>query len=90
MHVSSIFVDTTITMHGRELVRMKENSKQHTVVGTDIEAVKEQARKSGLSYNEAKEWIAKTTGGRDTNIYSDTDPEAVKRKNMQSEKSDRK
>jgi len=89
MHVSSTIVDTTINMHGREFVQMKENSKKHTVVGTDIEAVKEQARKSGLSYNEAKEWIAKTTGGRDTSIYSDTDPEAVKRENMQSEKSER-
>ncbi len=68
---------------------MKENSKKRTVVGTDIEAVKEQARKSGLSYNEAKEWIAKTTGGRDTGIYSDTDREAVKRKNVQSEKAKR-
>ena len=68
---------------------MKENNKKQTVVGTDIEAVKEQARKSGLSYNEAKEWIAKTTGGRDTGIYSDTDRESVRKKNMQSEESKR-
>lgn len=53
--------------------------------GVDSEAMIEQARKSGLSYNEAKEWIAKTTGGRDTHIYSDTDVEAVRKQNEQSE-----
>lgn len=59
------------------------NNKKHTVAGTDIEAVKEQARKSGLTYNEAIEWMAKTTGGRGTHIYSDTDATAVKKKNEQ-------
>lgn len=53
--------------------------------GVDSEAMIEQARKSGLSYNEAKERIAKTTGGRDTHIYSDTDVEAVRKQNEQSE-----
>jgi len=62
---------------------MQKNNRQYTIVGTDIEAVKEQARKSGLSYNEAKEWIAKTTGGHGTHIYSNTDVEAVKRQNTQ-------
>lgn len=66
---------------------MSEDSKRRTIVGTDIEVVKEQARKSGLSYNEAKEWIARTTGGRNTNVYSDTDVEAVREKNEQSENS---
>jgi len=74
-------------MQRKELVQMNEDNKKRTIVGTDIEAVKEQARRSGLSYNEAIEWIAKTTGGRDTDIYSDTDPEAVIEKNEQSEKS---
>ncbi|MFD1037466.1 gamma-type small acid-soluble spore protein [Virgibacillus byunsanensis] len=60
---------------------MKENNDNFTVAGTDIDAVKEQSRRSGLSYNEAKEWIAKTSGGRGTNVYSDTDVEEVKRKN---------
>ena len=64
---------------------MKKNEQQYTVAGTDIEAVKEQARKSGLSYNEAKEWTAKKTGGRDTHIYSDTNVEAVKKQNEESE-----
>lgn len=60
---------------------MKEKNRQYTIVDTDIEAIKEQARKSGLSYNEAKEWIAKKTGGRGTHIYSDTDVEAVRQQN---------
>lgn len=52
---------------------------------TNIEAVQEQAHKSGLSYNEAKAWLAKTTGGRGTHVYSNTDVEAVKTQNKQSE-----
>jgi len=46
----------------------------------------QQSRDSGLSYNEAKEWIAKTTGGYDTHLYSDTDVEKVKRENIDSER----
>lgn len=61
-----------------------EKSNKYTVVGTDIAAIKEQARKSGLSYNEAKEWIAQKTGGHDTHIYSDTDIAAVQEQNAQS------
>lgn len=64
---------------------VNEEERKYTIVGTDIEAVKEQARKSGLSYNEAIEFIAKTTGGRGTNVYSNTNVEAVKRENEQSE-----
>lgn len=44
----------------------------------DQAALIAQARKSGLSYNEAKEWIAKNTGGFGTHIYSDTDFSAVR------------
>lgn len=65
---------------------MDNNERQYTVAGTDIEAIKKQARKSGLSYNEAKEQIAKTTGGHGTHIYSDTNVEEVKRQNEQAEK----
>ncbi|QKY70094.1 hypothetical protein [Lentibacillus sp. CBA3610] len=61
---------------------MKEQNKFD---GTDQKAVREQSRQSGLSYNEAKEFIARTTGGRGTNIYSDTDVDEVKRKNSQSD-----
>lgn len=60
---------------------VNKKNRAYTVAGTDIEAVKEQARRSGLSYNEAKEWIAKTTGGRNTEIYSNTDVEEVKKQN---------
>ncbi|WP_174614411.1 hypothetical protein [Virgibacillus ihumii] len=44
----------------------------------------DQSRRSGMSYNEAKEFIARTTGGHGTEIYSDTDVEQVKRKNRES------
>lgn len=46
--------------------------------------VLDQSRSSGMSYNEAKEFIAKTTGGHGTDIYSDTNPEEVKKKNQES------
>lgn len=65
-------------------VFMEKNNK-YTVAGTKIEAIKEQARRSGLSYNEAKEWIARETGGHGTHIYSDTDVAVVKEQNAQSE-----
>ncbi|MBM7643870.1 ribosomal protein L7/L12 [Scopulibacillus daqui] len=51
-----------------------------TLAGTDIEKVKRLNSQSGMSYNEAKAFIAKTTGGHHTDIYSDTDAEEVKRK----------
>lgn len=60
---------------------VREDKENYTVVGTDIKAIKAQARKSGLSYNEAKAWIAQTTGGRGTHIYSDTDTATVKEQN---------
>ncbi|WP_077328347.1 hypothetical protein [Virgibacillus siamensis] len=44
----------------------------------------EQSRRSGLTYNEAKAFIARTTGGHNTDIYSDTDSEAVREKNQES------
>lgn len=57
---------------------------KHTVAETDIEFVKRQNAQSGMSYNEVKEWLAKTTGGHGTRIYSNTDIEDVRRKNQQS------
>jgi len=54
------------------------------VTGTNIAAVKRQNERSGMSYNEVKEWLAKTTGGQGTGIYSDTNIEEVKRKNQPS------
>ncbi|HWO77343.1 MAG TPA: gamma-type small acid-soluble spore protein [Bacillus sp. (in: firmicutes)] len=65
---------------------MKENNSQEyehfTIVGTNINEVKRKIANSGMSYNEVKEWLAKTTGGHGTSIYSDTDVEQVKRKNQ--------
>ncbi|MBB6446631.1 gamma-type small acid-soluble spore protein [Bacillus benzoevorans] len=57
-------------------------NKQYTAAGTDIEEVKRLNAKSGLSYNEAKELLAQTTGGRGTRIYSDTNIEEVRAKNQ--------
>jgi gamma type small acid-soluble spore protein len=53
----------------------------YTAAGTNIEEVKKLNAQSGMSYNEVKELLAKTTGGRGTAIYSDTDIEEVKRQN---------
>ena len=53
--------------------------------GTNIDAVKRENERSGLSYNEAKELIAKTTGGHGTSVYSDTNVKEVKRKNRESQ-----
>jgi hypothetical protein len=64
-----------------------ENNNNHdtyTMAGTDIGAVKRQNEHSGMSYNEVKEYLAKTTGGHGTKIYSDTNVEEVKRQNRQS------
>lgn len=55
-----------------------------TEAGTNIGAVKRQNERSGMSYNEVKELLAKTTGGHGTGIYSDTNFEDVKQKNQQS------
>ncbi|MFC4022225.1 gamma-type small acid-soluble spore protein [Oceanobacillus longus] len=62
---------------------MKEN-KNITSAGTDIDVVKEKNEQSGMSYNEVKEYIAKTTGGHGTSVYSDTNIEEVKKKNRPS------
>lgn len=56
-----------------------------TETGTNIDAVKRQNERSGMSYNEVKELLAKTTGGHGTGIYSDTNIEDVKKENQQSE-----
>lgn len=58
---------------------MKENKKL-TTAGTDIDEVKRLNAQSGMSYNEVKEYLAKTMGGRGTSVYSDTNVEEVKKK----------
>ncbi len=55
-----------------------------SVAGTDIDAVKKANQSSGMSYNEVKDFLAKTTGGRGTKVYSDTDIAAVTAENQQS------
>ncbi|MUV36485.1 hypothetical protein JNUCC1_00287 [Lentibacillus sp. JNUCC-1] len=50
----------------------------------DEDEVLKQARTSGLTYNQAKAYIARTTGGKGTHIYSNTDTEAVRQKNAAS------
>lgn len=59
-----------------------ERSKKYTAAGTNIAAVKQSNEQSGMSYNEAKEYIARTTGGHGTAIYSDTNIEEVRKKNQ--------
>jgi hypothetical protein len=56
--------------------------KKYTETGTDIEQVKKLNEQSGMSYNEAKAYIARTTGGRGTGIYSNTDAKSVRKKNQ--------
>lgn len=60
---------------------MEGKHKKYTNTGTDIKDVKQKNAESGMSYNEVKEFIAKTTGGHGTSTYSDTDREAVRKKN---------
>ncbi|WP_075619035.1 hypothetical protein [Paenisporosarcina indica] len=50
-----------------------------TVVGTNIDEVKRNNENSGLTYNEVKELLAKTTGTRDEGSYSQTDIAAMKK-----------
>ncbi|MBT2755727.1 gamma-type small acid-soluble spore protein [Mesobacillus foraminis] len=55
--------------------------KKYTTAGTDIESVKQQNANSGMSYNEVKAFLARTTGGHGTARFSNTDVEQVKRNN---------
>lgn len=51
----------------------------------EVQALLAKARQSGLSYNEAKLYIAMTTGGRGTEVYSDTNIEEVRKQNEAAE-----
>jgi len=62
---------------------MNHNNHTFTVAGTNIEEVKKLNAHSGMSYNEVKAWLAQTTGGQGTGMYSDTNVEEVKRRNQQ-------
>ena len=63
---------------------MENKHNTYTVAGTNIEEVKRLNAQSGLSYNEVKELLAKTTGGRGTRIYSNTNIEEVRKRNQPS------
>ncbi|TCP20341.1 hypothetical protein EV207_15214 [Scopulibacillus darangshiensis] len=69
---------------------MAENPKsKYTTAGTDIDKVKQKNADSGMSYNEAKEYIARTTGGHNTDMYSNTNIEAVQEELYHSSTKDR-
>lgn len=59
-----------------------EKGKKYTAADTNIEAVKQSNEQSGMSYNEAKEYIAETTGGQGTAIYSDTNGDQIRKRNQ--------
>jgi len=52
---------------------MKQNNKNYTVTGTDIDDVKRQNEASGMSYNEAKAWLAKNLSSQDIENKSKED-----------------
>lgn len=60
-------------------------NKKTTIVGTNIDDVKEKNSQAGMSYNEAKSYIARTTGGYHTDFLSDTNKEAVREQNKKSQ-----
>lgn len=83
--ITSIVQTKEKEKRGAQMKNTNEPKHQHThtAAGTDIEAVKRENEQSGMSYNEAKEFLARTTGGHGTSVlYSDTDIESVKRKNQ--------
>jgi hypothetical protein len=70
---------------GGNIVEINNNNQDRfTISGTNIDEVKRRNEHSGMSYNEVKEWLARTSGGHGTAIYSDTDVNEVKRKNQTS------
>ncbi|WP_085522500.1 hypothetical protein [Tuberibacillus sp. Marseille-P3662] len=67
-------------------MKQHEHSKSNvTEAGTAIDKVKRQNDDSGMSYNEAMEYIARTTGGQDTQFLSNTDVETVRQQIQRSE-----
>ncbi|MDC3416836.1 gamma-type small acid-soluble spore protein [Aquibacillus salsiterrae] len=53
--------------------------KKVTKTGTVIDDIKYANDNSGMSYNEAKAYIARTTGGHNTKKFSTTDIEQVRK-----------
>ncbi|MBM7570538.1 gamma-type small acid-soluble spore protein [Aquibacillus albus] len=61
-------------------------ANKFTVSGTNIDDVKKKNQHSGMSYNEAKEYIARTTGGHNTNKFSNTNAEQVRNEIQQNQR----
>ncbi|MDP4164338.1 MAG: gamma-type small acid-soluble spore protein [Bacillota bacterium] len=64
-------------MVGGILLREQNSNNQDsfTVAGTNISEVKRKNEQSGMSYNEVKNWMAKTNRGHNTAKYSNTNAE---------------
>ncbi|MDY0395706.1 hypothetical protein ACFSMW_19785 [Virgibacillus halophilus] len=68
---------------------MKDSELPRDSSELSVEELLAQAKRSGLTYNQAKAFIAKTSGGFGTNIYSDTNAEEVKQEIQNSGKNSR-
>lgn len=62
------------------MVDFQGNGDEYTVSGTNIEEVKRNNAQSGLTYNEVKQLLAKTTGTKDEGSYSQAEIAAAKKK----------
>jgi len=56
----------------------QQRNEAYTVSGTNIEEVKRNNEHSGLTYNQVKELLAKTTGTQDEGNYSQSQISAIK------------
>lgn len=59
---------------------MENTGEKFTVAGTNIDEVKRKNAQSGLSYKEVYEILAKK-GGKNTAVFSNTNPEEIKAQN---------
>ena len=57
---------------------MNQQNNDMNRVTEDVKKMREIAQHSGLTYNQAKAYIAQTCGGTDTAKYSDTNVEEVR------------
>lgn len=71
-------VEVLVMMNGNG----NQNNDQYTVVGTNIDEVKRLNAQSGLSYNEVKELLARTTGvkGKTLNSYTNVNESKINNK----------
>lgn len=73
IHEIPLLVQTT----SGGVLKMKEQNETNEMA-VDIEKLQEIAQEKGLTYNQAKAYIAKTSGGTDTAKYSNTDFEKMR------------